>query len=264
MIVWSVTNQKGGVGKTTTAVSLAGCHALNGERVLLLDLDPHGSLSTYFGYHPETQQQGVYELFNTSGANRKSLIQLVHGTGVSNLFLIPSSTAIATLDSQLLQKGGKGLVISHWLKLLDGMFDHVFLDCPPTLGVLMINALAACDHLLIPTQTEYLAVNGLQRMTNTIEMVEQSRDKHTDFTIVPTMYDKRTRASANSLDMMHQTWGSNVWSGVVPQDTLFREASFAHLPLTHYASQSKGSLAYHQLCTDLSTHCNDLKQAIAS
>ncbi|VAW72042.1 ParA-like protein [hydrothermal vent metagenome] len=264
MIVWSVTNQKGGVGKTTTAVSLAGCHALNGQRVLLIDLDPHGSLSTYFGYSPETQQQGVYELFNTQGVNRKSLIQLVHGTGVDNLFLIPASTAIATLDSQLLQKQGKGLVIASWLKLLNGMFDHVFLDCPPTLGVLMINALAACDHLLIPTQTEYLAVNGLERMTNTINMVDQSRSHQTEYTIIPTMYDKRTRASANSLSLMLQNWGDNVWNDVVPQDTLFREASFSHLPVTHYASQSRGSLAYHQLCLDLSIHSNHLTQAVAS
>jgi len=264
MIVWSVTNQKGGVGKTTTAVSLAGCHALNGRRVLLIDLDPHGSLSTYFGYTPEFQQQGVYELFNAQGVNRKSLIQLVHGTGVDNLFLIPASTAIATLDSQLLQKNGKGLVIANWLKLLNGMFDHVYLDCPPTLGVLMINALAACDHLLIPTQTEYLAVNGLERMTNTISMVDQSRDHHTEFTIIPTMYDKRTRASANSLDMMLRNWGDNVWNGVVPQDTLLREASFSHLPVTHYASQSKGSLAYQQLCADLTLSIEHQAQAVAS
>ena len=162
MNIWTVSNQKGGVGKTTTAVSLGGLLASQGKRVLLLDLDPRGSLTSYFRLNPDGIKHSVYSVFEAQ-ANKtriEFLESLLQPTGVEGLSLMPASTAMATLDRQLGAKGGMGLVIKQALARLDSQFDYVLMDCPPMLGVLMVNALAACQRLLIPVQTEFLAIKG--------------------------------------------------------------------------------------------------------
>lgn len=251
MKIWSISNQKGGVGKTTTAVSLAGYHALNGERTLLIDLDPQGSLTSYFGYNPEQVQHSIYKLFTEKNINRRSLFSLIHSTSVDDLFLIPASLNIATLDRTMAGFDGKGLVVSHCLKLLSSLFTHVYLDCPPVLGVLMINALAACDQLVVPVQTEYLAVNGLKRMHHTIGMIEQSRGFKLDFTVVPTLFDKRTRASLTSYEYLQEHFGEYLSTEIIPVDTQFRDASVKGLPISHYRKTSRGGIAYQNLAYEL-------------
>ncbi len=251
MKIWSVTNQKGGVGKTTSAVSLAGAQALLGQRTLLIDLDPQGSLSTYFGINPEKTTESIYEVFTGEQINRKSLTQLIRPTDVDNLFIIPASLRMATLDRKISSIDGKGLVVSHCLEYLTLQFDHIYLDCPPTLGVLMINALAACDHIIVPVQTEFLAVNGLRRMQSTINMIEQSRGFKVDYTIVPTLFDQRTRASMHSLDTLEQDFNDFLSQEIIPVDTTFRDASLAGLPISHYGKRSRGAIAYQNLCIEL-------------
>jgi len=251
MIIWSVTNQKGGVGKTTTTVSLAGFHALLGKRVLLIDLDPHGSLTTYFYQKIAKARDSVYALFREPDIRRRNLLQLIESSGIKNMFIIPSSPSIATLDRKFNGQKGQGLILTRWLELVKDQFDHVYLDCPPVLGVLMVNALAACNHLIIPVQTEYLAVTGLKRMRETIRMIEFSKGINIDHTIVPTMYDQRTNASVNSLGMMKESFKQDLWDGFIPEDTLFREASFYNKPISHFALTSRGARSYHKLGKDL-------------
>ncbi len=251
MIIWSVTNQKGGVGKTTTTVSLAGFQALLGKRVLLIDLDPHGSLTTYFFQQTATASDSVYALFRQPAICRKNLLPLIRSAGIKNLFIIPSSPSLAALDGKCSGQRGQGLILTRWLDLAREQFDHVYLDCPPVLGVLMVNALAACNHLVIPVQTEYLAVTGLKRMRETIRMIESSKGIRIAHTIVPTMYDQRTNASVNSLGMMKQSFRRELWDGFIPEDTLFREASFYNKPISHFALTSRGARSYHRLAKDL-------------
>ncbi len=251
MIIWSVTNQKGGVGKTTTTVSLAGFHALLGKRVLLVDLDPHGSLTTYFFQHTATASDSVHALFREPDICRRNLLPLIRSTGIKNLFIVPASPSLAALESGADGRRGRGLVLSKWLSLAREQFDHVYLDCPPVLGVLMVNALAACNHLVIPVQTEYLAVTGLKRMRETIRMIENSKGVRITHTIVPTMYDQRTNASVNSLGMMKKSFSRELWDGFIPEDTLFREASFYNKPISHFALTSRGARSYHRLAKDL-------------
>ncbi|MET0008960.1 MAG: ParA family protein [Candidatus Thiodiazotropha sp. 6PLUC9] len=252
MKIWTVANQKGGVGKTTTTVSLGGLLAQWGLRTLLVDIDPHASLTSYFRYDPDGLEESVYSLFK--GVAQKQTVDplgLIHPTGTEGLDLMPAEMALATLDRQAGKLDGMGLVIKQAMSQLSDRYDHVLLDCPPILGVLMINALAACDHLIIPVQTEFLALKGLERMLHTLDMVTKSRQIPLPYHIVPTMFDRRTRASIDSIRVMRESYPEHVWHSLIPVDTLFREASKAGIPPALFAPQSHGTLAYGKLLEEL-------------
>ncbi len=248
MRVITVANQKGGVGKTTTSVALGGIAASLGYRVLLMDIDPHGSLSTYFRQDPDTLELSSYTLFQ----ERKELTaagvkRLIRATDYPNLDVLPSTTALATLERQAIGQDGMGLVIARALAFIYDDYDFVFIDTPPLLGVLMINALAACQHLVIPVQTEFLALKGLERMVNTLKMMGRSRKKALEYTILPLMYDRRTQASVTSLRTIRNTYAQEVWPGHVPVDTKFRDASRAGVPPHLFDSGARGVEAYNSL-----------------
>lgn len=252
MKIWAVANQKGGVGKTTSAVNLGGVLARQGHSTLLLDMDPHGSMTSYFGMDPDETENSLYQLFQRKKMKQElAPEQVVRSTGFDHLDMIPASTAMATLDRQLGAADGMGLVVAQALQQLVGRYDYVLIDCPPQLGVLMINALAACQHLIIPVQTEFLAVKGLERMLRTLEMIQRARHKVPEYTILPTMYDPRTRASTGTLKLLRERFADNLWHSVIPVDTLFREASRLGVPLTMKAPNDRGSLAYAELMQDL-------------
>jgi len=250
MKVWAVANQKGGVGKTTSAVTLGGLLAQRGERVLLVDLDPHGSLSTYFKLDPDDTENSVYSLFqqSSSGIDPRQVIQ---PTRYDQLHLMPASTALATLDRQLGTREGMGLVLARALVRLAGEYEHVFIDCPPILGVLMINAIAASQSLLMPVQTEFLALKGLERMMRTLQMVTQARKRPLRYWVIPTMFDRRTRASLETMQVLRQRYRDYLWRSVIPVDTLFREASRQGVPLSYLNPQARGVIAYTALLNAL-------------
>jgi chromosome partitioning protein len=246
--VISIANQKGGVGKTTTSVALAGLMAAEGARVLMLDLDPHGSLSTYFRQEPDAQELSTYTLFQ----ERKSLYpesvrRLIQPTAYPNLYLIPATTALATLERQAIGQDGMGLVIMRALAQVHNDFDYVVIDSPPLLGVLMINALAACHWLVVPVQTEFLALKGLERMVNTLAMMSRSRKKPLNYSIVPVMFDRRTQASVTSLRSIRNSYDEHVWPGHVPVDTRFRDASKQGVPPHLFDPGGRGTEAYASL-----------------
>lgn len=247
MQVWAIANQKGGVGKTTTAVTLAGIASAAGKRVLLLDLDPHGSLTAYFKHNPDTLDATAYSLFEQRKTLNENIVgQVIIPTDFPGIDIIPASVSLATLERQAIGDG-LGLVISKSLNLLMGDIDLVLIDCPPQLGVLLVNALAACNHLIIPVQTEFLAIKGLDRMLNTLKMLSQSQGKALPHSIVPVMFDRRTQASVNSLRTIRNQYGENVWAGRIPIDTRFRDASKAGVPASIFSPNSRGVEAYQSL-----------------
>ncbi|MFL0797402.1 MAG: ParA family protein [Cellvibrionaceae bacterium] len=255
MRVWTIANQKGGVGKTTSAVTLGGLLAQQGRRVLLLDLDPHGSLSSYFRFNPDEQQQSTYSLFQErKNLSREFVNSMIQPSGFDNLSVIPASTALATLERQAIGQDGLGLVIAKALSLVKDEYDHVLIDSPPLLGVLLINALAACRYLIIPVQTEFLALKGLERMVHTMEMMKKSRKHGLDYVVVPTMFDQRTQASVGALRTLRMDYEQCIWPGKIPVDTRFRDASKAGVPMSVFAKDSRGTAAYHSLLKWLAQH----------
>lgn len=256
MNVWAVANQKGGVGKTTTAAALGGLLADRSARTLLVDMDPHGSLTTYLGFDADAAGAGIYELFracvdDAQAADDESLIRR---TAIEQLWLMPSSPAMATLDRQLGARAGMGLVLAQALQRMQGRFDRVVIDCPPMLGVLMINALVACERLVIPTQTEFLALGGLQRMLRSLAMVERSRGVRIPYVIVPTLFDSRTRASQVCLDSLRADYPDTLSRVVVPTDTQVREASRSGLPVGAWPAARRAGEAYRELLRELLEH----------
>lgn len=244
MRVWAIANQKGGVGKTTTAVSLAGHLVRRGKQVLLVDLDPHGSASIWFGFDPDALDLGVNGLFRSPPATPSSLVRSTRFPGLS---LLPAASAMAALDRQLGAREGMGLVLATALARLAGHADYALLDCPPHLGILLVNALAAADRLVVPVQTDFLALKGLERLLHTLAMVTRARRATLSWLIVPTLYDSRTRAANDCLAALRETHAKRLWPGVIPVDTRFREAAQAGAPLPCWAPSARGSLAYAAL-----------------
>ncbi|ENK2023629.1 ParA family protein [Vibrio alginolyticus] len=247
MIVWSVANQKGGVGKTTSTVTLAGLLSQKGHRVLMVDTDPHASLTTYLGYDPDAITSSLFDLFQLKTFSRETVKPLILETELEGMDIIPAHMSLATLDRVMGNRSGMGLILKRALQTVSQDYDYVLIDCPPILGVMMVNALAASDRILIPVQTEFLAMKGLERMMRTLTIMQKSRPGGFKVTIVPTMYDKRTKASLQTLMQLKKDYPNQVWTSAVPIDTKFRDASLKHLPASHFASGSRGVFAYKQL-----------------
>ena len=248
MQVWAVANQKGGVGKTTTVVTLAGLLAQQGARVLVVDLDPHGSLTAYFGQDPDSISPSVYDLFQAQAPAVESLILATEEAGIS---LLPASARLAALERQSVGLAGLGLVVHKALQGLTDKYDYVLLDSPPVLGVTMVNALAACELLLMPVQTEFLAIKGLMRMSNTLGLLLRNRPKPLQALVVPTMYDRRTKSSVQSLRIIRAEFGERVANAVIPIDTQFRNASSAGQVPSRYNHLARGVQAYDLLLAQL-------------
>lgn len=246
MVVWTVANQKGGVGKTTSTISLAGLLAEKGHRVLLVDTDPHASLSYYFGIESEDLDLSVYDLF-LQVSTKEQIMQSLCPTHYDNIDILPATMGLATLDRSLGNKGGMGLVLKKAMEKIADEYDYVLIDCPPILGVLMVNALAACERIIVPVQTEFLALKGLDRMMKTLDIMQGEQSQPFKYTIVPTMFDKRTKASLMTYRKLQELYGDAVWPGVVPIDTNFRNASVAQKVPSDYAASSRGIIAYRNL-----------------
>lgn len=252
MRIWAVANQKGGVGKTTSVVALGGLLAERGKRVLVVDLDPHGSLTSWFGYDPDTLAHSVFDLFQHQGKVPEGLpAQLITETSCPGMSLLPASTALATLERKMVGVEGMGLIVSRALAQLWDDFDFVLIDNTPSLGVLMVNALAASRHLVIPVQTEFLAIKGLERMLHTLAMIMRSQKNKLEYTIVPTLFDRRTQASLKSLNLLRKDYEDTLWRFAVPVDTKFRDASQAGQVPSAFDTETHGVRAYRRLLADL-------------
>lgn len=252
MKIWSISNQKGGVGKTTSVVSLGGLLAAQGHRVLLVDLDPHGSLTSYFGQDPDALDRSLYHLFFEQRWHNIDYIRdILKPTSLDNVAMLPATTSLATLERQVSGQDGMGLVLARSLAQLWDDYDYALLDTPPILGVLLVNALAACQQLVIPTQTEHLALKGLERMVHTLEMVMKSQRRELPYTIVPTLFDRRTSASLTSLKEMRQTYRGRLWDEAIPVDTRLRDASHQGLFPHQLDTETRGVRAYRHLLSHL-------------
>ncbi len=244
MQVWAIANQKGGVGKTTTTLMLGRLLAARGMRVLLADLDPHASLTRAFAVPAEPSPPGTLDLFETPP---KAVAEVVRDTPIKGVRLLPAQAGMATLERRSATAPGLGLALGVGLAGAAKDYDFALLDCPPTLGLLMVNALAAADQLVVPTQTEPLGVHGMEGMLKTGLMIERSRKKPLPARILPTLFDRRTRACTETLDHLRSTHPDRTWVQAVPLDTRLRDAAeLTRAELSADVLQSRGYDAYQR------------------
>ena len=234
----AVANQKGGVGKTTTAVNLACCVAAKGKRVLLCDFDPQGNASSGVGV---TAQEGksIYDCV-VSGVPASTC--LVHTKYCS---VLPADIRLAAAEVELSDLPRRERRLKEALDTVTGDFDYVFIDCPPSLGQLTINALTACDTVLVPMQCEYYALEGLSQLVSSIRMVKRSSNPRIDIEgIVLTMYDSRTNLTIQVAEEVKKYFGSKVFKTVIPRNVRLSEAPSHGMPVIAYDRLSRGAVAY--------------------
>ncbi len=252
MKTWTIAAQKGGVGKTTTTISLAGSLLREGARVLLVDLDPHGSLTMYCGLDPDQAEPSLYGLFAAAADDKViGIDEVAQPTSIPDLAIAPASTALVTLERRYGLKRGMGLALKRSLALAARRYDYCLIDCPPTLGVLVVNALVSCEQLIVPVQTEFLAERSLDRLLTTLKMITSARGAPLPYLVVPTLFDRRTRAATDTLAAMRARRDINLWEGAIPVDTQLREASRIGVPLTLRQPYSRSSVAYQALLASL-------------
>ncbi|MDQ7015338.1 MAG: ParA family protein [Gammaproteobacteria bacterium] len=242
----SIASQKGGVGKTTTVVSIGGILVQMGYRVLLVDVDPNASMTSYFRLTPERSSRCSYALFQDKAFSPSKLILQ---TEVNKLDLIPACSALAMLERDLGLKQGMGTVLQKNMEKFVYQYDFILIDSPPTLGLIMINVIYSGDVLVVPVQTEYLALQGLAKMDSTIEMIKKTKPE-VNWHVLPTMYDRRTNASRRSLRDIKERYGDYLHGDVISVDTKLRNASMLSLPVSHLDGYSRSHEQYHHYITN--------------
>ena len=246
--VTACTNQKGGVGKTTTVVNLAAYLALSGTRVLVVDLDPQGNATSGLGIDRRSLDKSVYDAL----IDRVPLADLILPTAVPNLELLPSAPALSGAEVELVSVPARERRLSASLDELNGRYDRVLIDCPPSLGLLTVNALTAADGVLIPIQTEYYALEGLSQLVNTIRLVRESLNPRLEMEgVVLTMYDGRTNLSAQVAAEVRRHMNGIVYESVVPRAVRLSEAPSHGLPIALYDPTSRGAQAYGSLALEV-------------
>ncbi len=246
--VTACTNQKGGVGKTTTVINLAAYLALSGTRTLVIDLDPQGNATSGLGVDRRTVDRSSYEAL----VDRVPLRDLIVKTAVSGLDLVPSAPALSGAEVELVGMAARERRLAASLAELDDRYERVLIDCPPSLGLLTLNALTAADGVLIPIQTEYYALEGLSQLVNTIRRVREGLNPRLEIDgVLLTMYDARTNLSAQVASEVRRHMNGSVYRTVVPRSIRLSEAPSHGMPIELYDPASRGASAYRELAGEV-------------
>ena len=246
--VTACTNQKGGVGKTTTVINLAAYLALSGTRTLVIDLDPQGNATSGLGVDRRTVDRSSYDAL----VDRVPLRDLIVETSVSGLDLVPSAPALSGAEVELVGMAARERRLAASLAELADRYERVLIDCPPSLGLLTLNALTAADGVLIPIQTEYYALEGLSQLVNTIRRVREGLNPRLEIDgVLLTMYDARTNLSAQVASEVRRHMNGSVYRTVVPRSIRLSEAPSHGMPIELYDPASRGASAYRELAGEV-------------
>jgi chromosome partitioning protein len=249
--ILAIANQKGGVGKTTTALSLGAAFARLDKRALVIDLDPHACATIHLAYYPETIRFSALDLFTDRERDPDVWSKVIIRPTSHGFDFVPSHINLSDLEGDLKGKTGKGLIISQRMAAIAERYDFIIIDCPPHMGVLLINALAASSLVIIPIQTDFLALHGLKLIFETIRMLNKALPRTIPYRALATMYDRRAGACRRVLLLLRKKLGDRVFETVINTDTNFREASAYGKVILEHAPESRGSLEYLRLAREL-------------
>lgn len=245
----AVANQKGGVGKTTTTVNLSAALADLGYRTLVIDLDPQGNATTGLGLDPWAAEISMYDVLLRDAA----LEDCIEATSVRNLFVAPSKLDLAGAEVELVPAFSREMRLRRAIEPIQDDYQFIFLDCPPSLGLLTVNALAAASEVLVPVQCEYYALEGLGQLLRNVDLVKKSLNPVLEVsTLVLVMYDARTNLSTQVVDEVRAHFGEKVCRSLIPRNVRLAEASSFRQPITVFDPMSRGAIAYRTLAKEVS------------
>ena len=242
----AITNQKGGVGKTTTSVNLSACVAAEGRRVLVVDADPQGNTSSGLGVRVREKTPTVYEVMSGDVPLASALVK----TAVKGLSVLPADIRLAGAEIELAAMDGREQVLAEALAPARADYDYIFIDCPPSLGLITLNALCAADGVLIPIQCEYYALEGVSALMGTIQKVQRLNRRLSIEGVVLTMLDARTNLGLQVAQEVRKVFKSKVYSTVIPRNVRLGEAPSHGLPIHLYDSRSLGAQSYQALAKE--------------
>jgi chromosome partitioning protein len=244
----AVANQKGGVGKTTTTINLAASLAELGQKILVIDVDPQGNTTSGFGVDKNNQENTIYELLLDDCSVNETIIP----GAVPNLDLIASNVNLAAAEIELIGIPRKEYILRDALDFVKDDYDYIFLDCPPSLSVLTVNAMTASDSVLVPIQCEYYALEGLSQLIHTINLVRERLNPGLDIEgIVFTMYDARTKLSSEVIDSVKESLDAKIYNTIIPRNVRLAEAPSYGMPINLYDKKSTGAESYRNLAKEV-------------
>lgn len=244
----AIFNQKGGVGKTTTNINLAACLAKKGKKILVLDIDPQGNTTSGLGIEKKALKKSSYDLMIEDDINAEDVILK---TGVDNLDIIPANVSLSGAEVELAIIRGREKRLKKALNQVKEKYDFIFIDCPPSLGLLTINSLTAVDSVLIPIQCEFYALEGVAQLMNTIEIVRKNlNEKLYVQGVILSMFDGRTNLSVQVVEEVKKYFRKKVYKTVIPRNVRLAEAPSYGLPIIEYDPKSKGAEAYREFADE--------------
>ena len=250
--ILAVANQKGGVGKTATSLNLGGALARQGKKVLLLDLDPHACATLNARIYPEDMGLSLHDIFLAREEDWPVLWpQVTHVDALEGMDVAPGNIRLSELEVDFRERRGKGGVLARSLAEQRRNYDFIVLDCPPHVGILLVNALVAADLLIIPIQTDFLALHGLKLLFDTLHTLRRALGRPIRYRAVPTMYDKRAKACTKVLELMRNKMDGALFSTIIGVDTHFREASARGCTIYGVDAHSRGARAYESLAEEV-------------
>lgn len=249
--VIAIANQKGGVGKTTTAINLSACMAETGKKVLILDLDPQGNTTSGLGIDKAEAENTVYELM-LDECTIKEAIRKVDIDGVENLSIIPANVNLAGAEIELLGINDKEFILKNAVDYIADDYDYIFIDCPPSLNMLTVNAMTTADSVLVPIQCEYYALEGISQLLHTIDLVHNRLNEKLKINgVVFTMYDGRTNLSNEVVVSVKNNLNTKIYKTIIPRNVRLAEAPSHGLPINIYDPKSAGAESYRNLAKEI-------------